>query len=153
MKNNSNSLVNLCECENISVMILHVELWWNFYCNGERINTMKIMDYRSIFGLILLALMSDCATYMDESDMKGKWIISTINHFKWMNHSNHKSIYWSAAFYYEEICKYFHWHFLIYFKQRSQVYQTKQILVYKYSAMSLNAYISQIVQYVAWIMC
>ncbi|KAJ6643211.1 hypothetical protein Bhyg_08168 [Pseudolycoriella hygida] len=28
------------------------------------------MDYRSIFGLILLALLSDCATYMDESDMK-----------------------------------------------------------------------------------
>lgn len=33
---------------------------------------MNAMDYRSIFGLILLALMADCATYMDESDMKGK---------------------------------------------------------------------------------
>lgn len=33
---------------------------------------MKIMDYRSIFGLLLLAMMSDCGAYMDESDMKGK---------------------------------------------------------------------------------
>lgn len=52
---------------------------------------MKIMDYRSIFGLILLALMANCATFMDESDMKGKTSIQLFTTLNEWNDTNCQS--------------------------------------------------------------